>query len=48
MFLVVLGLYSDWRLLLAWLTMIAVMGVVIPLQLPFLAAALDIGHIQPG
>ena len=37
MFLVVLGLYSDWRLLLAWLAMIAVMGVVIPLQLPFLA-----------
>ena len=37
MFLVVLVLYSDWRLLLAWLAMIVVMGIVIPLQLPFLA-----------
>ena len=36
MFLVVVGVYSDWRLLLGWIAMICIMGVVIPLQLPFL------------
>ena len=35
-YLIIVALYSDWRLLLAWLAMICVMGVVIPLQLPFL------------
>ena len=35
-YLIIVALYSDWRLLLAWLAMIGVMGVVIPLQLPFL------------
>ena len=37
-FLYVVARYSDWRLLLCWIGMVAIMGVVMPLQVAFISA----------